>query len=926
MEPTITTDIVVAYAQCPRKAYLLLFSPDKGEPHEYVQIHEQQRCTNQERYIDHLQQTHVDIQPYSLENLRKGSKVLINAHLQVDGLAADCGVLTRVEGTSTFGKYCYEPTIFVGTHSISKEQQLTLSFVGSVLERLQHTLPAVGKVIGIDGKSHIVKLDKSSKALRPLLESLHEWITVDSPKPPPIVLNKHCPLCPFQRSCVAQAEQEDNLSLLDGVTARVMRQYERKGIFTVKQLSYLFKPRKRKKGSRKPLPVTHKVELQALAIREKKIYLQDLPALSRQPVELFVDMEGVPDRGLYYLIGLLVCQGDTTKHHAFWADTDQDERHMWQQFVEKVAQYPEAPIYHYGSYEPRAIATLAKRYAIDAESVTKRLVNVNRYIYGKVYFPVRSNRLKDIGNFIGATWTSSNASGLQSLVWRHSWDTTHNPHYKNTLLTYNAEDCRALQLLTDELSQIQRSADILSQVDFANQPKQYATEIGEQVHSQFEAILKFAHANYDKKKIKFSQIDASQEESHKRENSIPQKKYYGNRKTEPKPTKIIQVPSRMFCIECNNELHKHPAHISRRIIIDLVLTKSGIRKKITEYLGDHAYCRQCNKYYVPPHMIGYNRNQLYGHGFRSWMVYNRVALRMPYASIREIIDEQFNEKVGETSINYIIKTSSQYYADTERNIIQNLLHSPFIHADETPINIKGEQQYVWTFTDGKNVVFKLQANRESTVAQEFLADYDGTLISDFYPGYDSVQCRQQKCWVHLIRDLNDDLWGVPFNTEFEAFVLEIRNLIIPMMETIQIHGLRKHNLSKFKKHVDIFYEKMIMNKHYKSDTTIKYQKRFIRYRESLFTFLEHDGIPWHNNTAETALRHLTIQENISRTFYEGVTPHYLRLLGIRQTCRFQGKSFFKFLFSGETDLDKFEARKRKRSQIRTPQSSLSAAR
>jgi hypothetical protein len=27
---------------------------------------------------------------------------------------------------------------------------------------------------------------------------------------------------------------------------------------------------------------------------------------------------------------------------------------------------------------------------------------------------------------------------------------------------------------------------------------------------------------------------------------------------------------------------------------------------------------------------------------------------------------------------------------------------------------------------------------------------------------------------------------------------------------------------------------------------------------------------------------------------------------------FQGKSFFKFLFSGETDLEKFEARKRKR--------------
>src|SRR6266446_780106 len=159
MEPTITTDIVVAYSQCPRKAYLLLFSPDKGEPHEYVQILEQQRCANQERYIDHLQQTHADVQPYSIENLHKGSQVLINAHLQVDGFVADCGVLTRVEGKSTFGKYRYEPSLFVGTYSISKEQKLALSFVGYVLERLQSTLPVAGKIIGMDGTAHTVKLD-----------------------------------------------------------------------------------------------------------------------------------------------------------------------------------------------------------------------------------------------------------------------------------------------------------------------------------------------------------------------------------------------------------------------------------------------------------------------------------------------------------------------------------------------------------------------------------------------------------------------------------------------------------------------------------------------------------------------------------------------------------------------------------------------
>jgi predicted RecB family nuclease len=281
MPPTITSDVVVAYAQCPRKAYLLLYSPEQGTPHEYVRILEQQRRENQARYLDRLKHKHADGQPYTVETLRHGSAVLFNASLQADGLAAVCDVLTRVDGKATGGSSHYEPTLCVGTHSISKEQKLALAFAGYVLGRLQHMPPMAGRLIAMDGTSHTIKLDQRTTDLLPLLDSLHAWTTDAAPEPPPIILNKHCPLCPFQRACQAQAEQEDNLSLLDSVTARVMRQYEKKGIFTVKQLSYRFKPRKPKKRSRKPPPVTHKVELQALAIREKKIYLQELPTLSR---------------------------------------------------------------------------------------------------------------------------------------------------------------------------------------------------------------------------------------------------------------------------------------------------------------------------------------------------------------------------------------------------------------------------------------------------------------------------------------------------------------------------------------------------------------------------------------------------------------------------------------------------------------------
>jgi len=525
----------------------------------------------------------------------------------------------------------------------------------------------------MDGASHIVNLDKSAQNLMAVLEPLRAWTTDAPSNPPPIVLNKHCPLCPFQHSCQVQAEQEENLSLLNGITARVMRQYAKKGIFTVTQLSYLFKPRKRKTRSKNLPPVTHKVELQALAIRANKIYLQDLPELSRQPVELFLDMEGVPDRQFYYVIGLLVCQADTTTHYAFWADTDQAECQMWQQFLDKVMQYPDAPIYHYGSYEPRALVTLAKRHQTDSEHITKRLVNVNNYIHGKVYFPVRSNGLKDIGHFIGAKWTSPHASGLQSLVWRHHWEKTREETFKDLLLTYNAEDCQALQLLTNELSKIQGSADTLSQVDFANQPKRYTTAASEQIHKQLEVVLQFAHSNYDRKKIKFSQHEKKGEndESQGKKTFGDKTGYQGQRKVRPRPTKVVQVPHVTCCSTCGYAPLRPTAKVSKRLLIDLVLTKNGVKKTITEYIGLQGYCPKCGKYRTPTSLRKYGVRQLYGHRFKAWVAYHRVALRMPYGSIAEVLAEQFYEREPKHYIATLMKDMGTYYAETEKRITQH---------------------------------------------------------------------------------------------------------------------------------------------------------------------------------------------------------------------------------------------------------------
>jgi len=199
--------------------------------------------------------------------------------------------------------------------------------------------------------------------------------------------------------------------------------------------------------------------------------------------------------------------------------------------------------------------------------------------------------------------------------------------------------------------------------------------------------------------------------------------------------------------------------------------------------------------------------------------------------------------------------------------------------------------------------------------KKLLDGYNGVLISDFYPGYDSMECRQQKCLGHLIRDLNDDLWKNPFNQEYESFLVSFKDLLVPLFKDEERYGLKARFLKKHMKAVDRFYKLNIDGVRHNCEIVQKYQKRFTRYRESLFRFLIEDGIPWNNNAAERALCHLVVQRKISRSFSAEGLSMYLRLLGIAQTCRVQEKSFLKFLLSEERDVDKYRERKQRRTKL-----------
>ena len=197
------------------------------------------------------------------------------------------------------------------------------------------------------------------------------------------------------------------------------------------------------------------------------------------------------------------------------------------------------------------------------------------------------------------------------------------------------------------------------------------------------------------------------------------------------------------------------------------------------------------------------------------------------------------------------------------------------------------------------------ASREGELLHSLLKDFKGVLVSDFYAAYDSLDCPQQKCLIHLIRDMNDDLMKEPFNEEIKSLAGEFSLLLKAIIATVDRFGLKGRFLRKHKLSVDRFFKHLAHQK-FQTETAQKCKTRLEKNRYRLFTFLDFDGVPWNNNNAEHAIKSLALL----RRDFNGVTTEkgirdYLILLSIYETCKFKGVSFLDFLRSGEKDIDYF---------------------
>ncbi|WP_199609438.1 TM0106 family RecB-like putative nuclease [Flocculibacter collagenilyticus] len=704
----------------------------------------------------------------------------------------------------------------------------------------------------------------------------------------PVFIKHECNNCPYFSKCYTEAKSAKHLSLLPYISEKRISELKNRGIFTWEQLSYTYRAKKKKSHT-----LNHIIPLRALAIRKAKVFVNEYPAIPSCKNLIFFDIEGLPHENYKYLIGLVVisnANGRITNSASYWADTQLEELTIVKQFLDFIADFKDVVFFHYGNYEIDYLKSIKNKLDDDYQSICSQVIsnsfNTLSVLRTHVLFPTFSNSLKDVTDYLCFGWNSQIKTGYDSIKSRLDWQSNNCNEIKESLIEYNRLDCMALSQLTLFLKGLKQSSDIVKPNQLEKQTynlfwrDEYATD-------DMQKLLAHAYFDYRKEKVSVS--------NSRRITKFKKQTNSGYQLQPYKPNKIIEI-SPKCCPKCKASLNKSKVirELSKKVT-DLKFTASGAKRWVVLYKTNKFKCA-CGSVFQDPTYP--TQKQHIGFNVKAYIVYQYMFNRLSLAQIKKNLSELFRLKLSGASIFGYKEEVAKFYRPIYIKLLNKIIESNVIYIDETPFKLEEGTIYGWVLSNGVDVVTLYRENRSSDFLLELLEDFKGVIVSDFYSGYDRLNCKKQRCLIHLIRDINHLLLRYPDDTALKVIASNFTELLASIVKDIEDKSKsRKWYLKKFKPEIQLCQKTIVATDCHNIDTK-KLQNRLIKYWHELFEFTNHNDIHWNNTVAEHAIKLIATHRNKNLKYLSiKKIEDYMTILTIYQNCEIKEKSFLRFLLN-----------------------------
>lgn len=262
-------------------------------------------------------------------------------------------------------------------------------------------------------------------------------------------------------------------------------------------------------------------------------------------------------------------------------------------------------------------------------------------------------------------------------------------------------------------------------------------------------------------------------------------------------------------------------------------------------------CRRCNKIIAPKidNALPYSR---FGIRLMLKTAYMRYELRLPYAKIRAYLKEEYNLKITDKALMDMLKSLCRIFNCSYKCLKQKIRESKWVNADESGWNIDGDNAWLWGFFDDKISIYHVDKSRSREVVNNVLGyNFDGVLCTDFLSTYSIEDWKQQKCWVHIIRETHNLANHENACEEAKRFHKEVK-------------ALYEKATGKEPPDKDVLCRMLerILKRKYKHIKIKTLVERLNKYFYQMFTFLDYGGTS-DNNMAERDLRPAVVMRKIS---------------------------------------------------------------
>lgn len=464
----LTAQLLLSYQRCHRQAYLDVFEDktQKSAPSDFLNKLRQDRIEHQQTFFARQPWVQPDYPRYDWQAGAQATLALMQAgtpYIRRGVLWMDQGngvtyqsipdLLTKTEGTSNFGDWRYVPTDIRLSKRPKLEYQILATFHAHLLASIQGIWPEESYLYLRERGLYAVNLTINQPKLDLLLPELIKIIQTQQ-EPEVFIVSNRCSLCGWLPHCYQIAQQDQHLSLLPGVTPSRYPILQAHNLASVEDLAFA-NPTQLAEVTGFGREVANKLICQAQAFAKQVPVVfaaSEVSAIAAQispaPIELYFDIEAEPSLNLAYLHGVLVVdrENQTETFYPLLADQPHQEEQAWQQFLDLVLAYPQAPIYHFCAYEVQTVERLAALYGSPAtiiQPLLERFIDLHAHVTHTVVLPVESYTLKLIARWLGFQWRNSEANGAQSIYWYSEWLSTSNRDFLDTIVEYNEDDCQA---------------------------------------------------------------------------------------------------------------------------------------------------------------------------------------------------------------------------------------------------------------------------------------------------------------------------------------------------------------------------------------------------------------------------------------------------------------------------------------------------